>query len=263
MKKFLPLGICLLLLITLLPACTGGAPLAVTVTPGVEVLPTIPAITLPPTQTPLPTAAPPTVTPTLPPSPTPTVTTTPIPIEARTPATVNVQNLRMRSGPGELFSAYNWLQKGDQVTILGKARGDDWVYADTGKVQGWIYAAYTSLTNTQIASIPILLVENVVVVQGKVEEADGQPLAGIGFAVFQGKEKSKPPETLVHSLPDGRFYAYLPPGSSGLWRISLREVPCDSPVVDQNCRYTGAFAPRFTDVTLPTNQVAEFLYFPQ
>jgi hypothetical protein len=171
------------------------------------------------------------------------------------------QNVNLRRGPGTLFPSLGQLADGAKVTAYGKARGDDWIYVDTGKLLGWVSTQFTSLIQSdQVSALAVKETGNALVIHGQVSESNGTPLAGIEFAMFQGKEDSKPPDTRAHSLSDGNFYLYLPPGSSGVWRVSLTAVDCKSPIVDANCHYTGAFMPRFTDITLPGDQVLKFMY---
>ncbi len=248
-----------LLLVVMLAACT----LHTRITPAPAlVLPTATrmAIVLPPTET----IAPGVTAAQASPMPRPSVTSTPGPTPqtvATLPITITAQNVNLRQGPGTLYPSLGQLQEGAKVTAYGKARGDDWIYIETGKLSGWVSTAFTSLYQTgQVASLTIKETGSSVVIHGQVSESNGAPLAGVEFAVFQGKESSKPADTRGHSLSDGSFYLYLPPGSSGVWRVSLTGVDCKSPIMDANCNYTGAFMPRFTDITLPDDQVLNFMY---
>jgi uncharacterized protein YraI len=177
------------------------------------------------------------------------------------PATITAQGVNLRQGPGTLFTRLGQLAEGTKVTVKGKAPGDDWLYVDTGDRQGWVSAALTSLaTSEQLASVPLQPTGDALKIEGRVAQADGTPLAGIEFATFQGSADSNPPDTRAHSMANGSFYFYLPHGSNGVWRVSLTGVNCKSPIVDENCRYLGAFTPSFIDVTLPSEQVVEFQY---
>ncbi|HEX9017586.1 MAG TPA: SH3 domain-containing protein [Anaerolineaceae bacterium] len=196
------------------------------------------------------------------PMPTATATPTPVPtvrgpVSAKTTAT----NVKLRSGPGTLFTTTAALANGAELSVLGKARGDDWLYAQTSLGGGWLSVEFTNLSGDPlIAALPFVDTGASIVVQGRVLDTHGTPVGGVEFAVFQGREVTKPPETRAHSLADGNFYAYLPAGSSGVWRISLTAVDCKSRVVDATCNITGVFAPRFTDVTVPGAAIAEITY---
>ncbi len=249
----------LLLMLAMLTACT----LRTRITPAPPlILPTATrmAIVLPPTETvaagetaaQASQAPKPSITPTSGPTPR-TVATLPI--------TITGQNVNLRRGPGTLYPSLGQLQEGAKVTAQGKARGDDWIYVDTGKLTGWVSTPFTSLYQSdQVSALTMQETGGAVVISGQVSESNGSPLAGVEFAAFQGNEDSKPQDTRAHSLPDGSFYLYLPPDSKGVWRVSLTGVDCKSPIMDANCHYTGAFMPRFTDVTLPDDQVLKFMY---
>lgn len=220
------------------------------------------AITLPPTETSEPPAAP--VVPTTPPqlSPTPKPSATPQ-IIPNQPVTIQAQNVNVRQGPGTLFAKVTQLAEGTKATVIGKARGDDWLYIDTGKGKGWVSTAFTSLYRSDLlAAAPIQDTGDALIIRGQVVENTGAPVPGVEFAAYQGKGQANqnPPDTRGHTLADGFFYIYLPPGSSGVWRVSLTAIDCTSPIMDANCRYMGAFMPRVTDVTLPADKVLEFQY---
>jgi len=55
-------------------------------------------------------------------------------------AVITGDKVRVRSGPGVNFKKIGEVNKGDIVTVLSKT--DSWVFADTGKTQGYIYSQY-------------------------------------------------------------------------------------------------------------------------
>lgn len=245
-------------------ACRFGPAAATPVSDTPQPQPTIPAgLTLPPTESPLnyPTE-------TQPATPTPSASATPQPTTPpqaaiNLPATITALNVRLRSGPGTLFDAIGWMKQGEPVTVLGRVRGNDWLYIKTSALPGWVSTTFVKFTQSaDLNNLPLVDIGAVVVVQGKVAETNGAPVPGVEFAIFQGRDPSKlPPDTRAHSQADGSFYLYLPASSSELWRISLTAVDCKSPIMDATCRYTGAFTPRFTDITLPTTATVSFQYF--
>lgn len=223
--------------------------------------PTVPPnLTMPPPETPQlqPTFAP-TATAVLTPTTAPTAT---VALIHNQTASIMAANVNLRQGPGTLFQIMAQLAEGAKVTVIGKAKGDDWLYIDTGKRQGWASAAFVTLQNP-IATVPETQVTGAVVLHGQVLDKAGKPVDRIEFAAFQGKEESKPPDTRAHSLADGNFYLYLPAGAHGTWRVNLTAIDCKSRIVDADCKFSGAFAPRFVDVDVPYDKTIEITYLTE
>ncbi len=197
------------------------------------------------------------------PEPTAAPTSTPAPaLIQNMPAEITGRSTRMREGPGTLFPMVIVMQPGQKVTVLRKALGDDWIFVDTGRYMGWVSVTYTSLAGSdKIRSVPVMDVTNAVVLKGQVAQVTGEPLAGIEFSAYQGREKEAPPDTRAHSTADGSFYLYLPASANGIWRVSLTGIDCKSPIVDKYCRYNGSFVPRLVDVTVPGEMPLTFQYF--
>ncbi|RPJ47175.1 MAG: hypothetical protein EHM21_08290 [Chloroflexi bacterium] len=247
-----------LLLLLLLSACAlrTRVPVSAPVAPPT---PTKLNVVLPTPETPA--AQDPSAAPTAAPQASPTrIPTATAPVIPDQPAAITAEGVNLRAGPGTLFGRLGQLGDGAMVTVTGKAPGDDWIYIDTGDRQGWVSVAFTSMAEPgKLATVPVLETGDAQVIQGRVTQSDGMPLAGIEFAAFQGSGDN-PPDTRAHSLADGSFYLYLPADAQGAWRVSLTAVDCQSPIVDDNCNFTGAFMPRFTDVELPAEKVVEFQY---
>ena len=74
----------------------------------------------------------------------PTTPTAPLPMPSATPtagsssytpfhATVTVDEIKLRTGPGYLFPALNLLPKGTVLSVYGRSAGDEWIYVETAK----------------------------------------------------------------------------------------------------------------------------------
>lgn len=222
------------------PAATGTLPPAAVT--ALAVTPTArPTSTLWPTAVPTETAASPATASAPTAAPTAAVT-----LADSIAATIKVDNTRLRSGPGLFFDPVTLLYHGNTVNVLRKARGDDWALVDAGAGrQGWLSIPTTSLAKDQVARLQIQEGIDAVVLTGRVVDENGQGMPGIQFAAFQGDPEDEHAETYATSMADGNFVFYLPPASKDEWRISLKSVACDSPIIGLNCAYTGAFAPTF------------------
>ncbi len=239
-----------LLLITL--ACT-LTPSAATQTPFIVVI-----TAAAPSATPAPptsTAQPPTATPeptdtAIPASPTP-------PLVKDAGAWANVLSLNVRQGPGTTFPIVAKLPQGSPMTVLGKARGDEWVQVDTGSKQGWVAVTFIEFADpSALISLPVKELLSGYIIQGKIADAGGNPVNGIDIAVVDDNDN----RTDANSLADGTFYAYLPVDAASHWRVSWVGINCKSVIMDANCKHTGTITPQSIDVNLPPSGPLTFTY---
>jgi SH3-like domain-containing protein len=193
----------------------------------------------PPTAAPTGTPQPPTATP-APPTETPLPTATPTPIYTPVAAQVTVFSLNLRNAPSTVATSGGFYNAGSNVTVLGKAPGEEWVQVKTsdGKT-GWMYASFLDLKN-KLATVPVIAVGDAISVLGKVTDASGNGIAGVDVAVTQ-QSSGKTLRTDAISTRDGSFYAYLPAGSTGTWTVQIVGVDCTSPIIEANCAYSGKF----------------------
>jgi eukaryotic-like serine/threonine-protein kinase len=111
--------------------------------------------TTPPTATltPPPTATltpPPTLTPTTPPTLAPTTPPTPAPA-----AVVNVDQLKLRSGPGQEYPIVGQYPHGTPLHVLGKIASGQWIQVRTPDERvGWIFAQFLQV-NVDLATVPL------------------------------------------------------------------------------------------------------------
>jgi uncharacterized protein YraI len=190
----------------------------------------------------------------------PTITSTSHPTTVA--ARVRVEAINLRQGPGTLFPVLANVPKDEWVTVLGKARGDEWLLVESDQGQGWLATSFTDLfQNPLVISLPTIPFQRGITLQGQVKDTDGKPVAGVVFGVTQGNPPQQP-RAEATSLPDGNFYVYLPLSTVGDWRISLVGVDCSSPVMDENCNYSGEFYPPWVDITIPHATPLLFTYTP-
>jgi hypothetical protein len=234
MKKVFS-GLCILLAAAFLAACSGlrfqsSTPTATYPAP----LTTEPVF---PTNTPLPTS-----------TPTPHPTATPYqPIEGK----IVFDNLMLRKGPGFLFKAVATYPIDQAVHLLGRAPGNNWLYVQTlDNLTGWMKVEGIEL-NGNIYDAPEVTPENAVIVHGRVFAPNGSPASEIGLMVNPvgaGTDTSK--QDVGVSDVTGRFYIYLPAGTSGDWTLVANAWGCKGSNVDRNCNLYGKFPPEQV-ITLP------------
>ena len=211
-----------------------------------------------------PTDAPSTLPPTAvpePDEPQPAPTEAPEPVE-RLPlaATVNVDSLNLRSGPGILFEVLSTLPLGSKVTALGTAPGHDWVEIENESGQtGWVYAELLTLDG-ELASLPLLEVPQSLSINGKVIDQNGQTINGVQVQVT-AQLFDFAVEFVTLSDADGYFYTFFPPNTVGVWLVEIIGTDCESSIVDGNCNVVEYFLYNGSAyVQLPATSPLVFVY---
>lgn len=186
------------------------------------------------------------------PTPEPTVPPAPITLSAK----VSAVAINMRSGPGTLHTVLAQYREGANITLNGVAPGDEWVKVITedGRT-GWMSVAHLNIEG-DVSALPEIPINESLVITGKVVDASGMGIAGIGIAAFYQQRRVD-----GTTLQNGVFYAYAPPELQGEWLISVVGVSCTSPIVDSNCRYAGTFQPQAGILLkLPQDAEVTFIY---
>lgn len=188
------------------------------------------------------------------PSATPEPTQPPAPVTLA--AKVAAAAINMRGGPGTLHTVLAQYREGADVTLIGVAPGDEWVKVITedGRT-GWMSDAHLNIEG-DVSALPEIPITESLVITGKVVDASGNGIAGIGVAVlYQARRVDGT------TLENGVFYAYAPPELQGEWLVSVVGVSCTSAIVDANCRYSGTFQPQAGILLkLPQNAEVTFTY---
>ncbi len=82
------------------------------------------------------------------PTPTPAAVATPTPTPAPLIGVVTVDRLRVRAGPGLDEEILGRLEKGEEVTVVGKSADGRWLqilYRKGKKGRGWVWAEYVDM----------------------------------------------------------------------------------------------------------------------
>ncbi len=213
----------------------------------------------------------PTFTPTLPVAPLPTVTTMGIPSDDGPPITnvsaqvyvrTNVQNVNLRTLPGTLFPVSRVMSQGTRLQVLGLSPGEEWVYVlnDEG-IYGWV--GVRVVDEFPIEQFPSVDPGDVQRITGRVLDANGLPVSGIGYAIEQ-KTDTKSLRTDAVTDASGTFYAYLPLSASGVWTVSHVSVACNSNIMDANCNclnvVCGSSYPVSASISLPLGEPLLFAW---
>jgi hypothetical protein len=188
------------------------------------------------------------------------------PVPTATPQVfISAQGGDLYAGPSALFPSLGILPPQDtKVTVLVKARGDDWLFIDDGQRKGWVYREDTNLglpdNSIDLSSLPILDTGKAMVIQGRVVESNGTPLAGVEVIANPANAGPLSYGARANSLVDGYFYLYLPEDASGTWEVGLGGIDCRSPITDANCHTTLFMPEGHQFVTLPDNRLVEFYF---
>lgn len=209
-------------------------------------------------------------------TPIPTLTETPVPTTtnlstltdviptADGPVYVDtiVQNANLRTNPGTLFPVSRVMPQGTRLQVLGLAPDGEWVNVlnDEG-INGWVGSNIVDKFPTE--QFPIVKPIDVQMVTGRVLDANGLPVSGIGYAIEQ-QSASKTLRTDAITDATGTFYAYLPQSVSGVWTVSHVAVSCTSNTMDANCNclngICGTSYPLSATITLPVSEPLTFIW---
>lgn len=223
----------LLFAVLLTAGCNTTPDLTSTSTP--TYLPPITTEPSPPTTTPLPSATP------IP--PTPTVYQ---PIAGR----ILFDDMRLRRGPGFLFETIELYPIDQTIELLGYAPGGNWYYVRTPDgLTGWMKREGIDLEGNRYDA-PEVTPGDAVVVQGRVFAPNGSPASEIGVGVQPEGDPNPTRQDVGVTDVTGRFYIYLPPGTSGNWILSASSYGCTGSNVDSTCSLIGNF-PDAQVITLP------------
>lgn len=225
--KFLPIHFLIVLSVVLLVGCaqamdpaypTSTYPTPITAEPN------------PPTGTPLPTATD---------APVPTLTPTPFkPFEA----TVTIDGLFLRSGPGFLHSVIGMYNTGDKVEVLGRVPGWSWVYIGTeDDFHGYMKVELLELS-ASFYDAPEVIPDGFRIVKGHVYTPSGNPASHITLTLTPPDGEPADEDSATTDV-QGQFYFFLPEGSRGTWTLAAGAYGCESSAVDSACSLVGVFPP--------------------
>jgi len=215
--------------------------------------PAAPTPTFPPTETavqvlPSPTPLPPTqVLPS--PTPQPSATTTSGPVQPLH-AVITVDNFKLRTGPGFLFDAVALYDSSTNVTVLGRAQGDNWFYVETqDNRSGWMKMEYLELTGDYL-TLPFIAPTNVQTIVGHVRTQNDVFASGIGILLSpqSGYSGTNGDSALTDS--NGTFYLFLPKNLEGEYFIETNAYNCTGNLITGDCELPYVF-PAVQPVTLP------------
>jgi len=178
------------------------------------------------------------------------------------PATVNVQVINLRAGPGTGFDVLGKYAQDAPVAVIGKALGDEWLLVETPAGQlGWMTYIFLAM-ETPLETLPIITSAYNILVKGTVTDSNGEPVDKVTVAIYQqtiaGELRS---DDVTNSA--GEFFAFLPNGSQGRFSVAIVGVDCESSIMDDECTYEGAFdANGIAEITLPSTDPVNFIYRP-
>lgn len=178
------------------------------------------------------------------------------------PATVNVQVINLRSGPGTAFDVLGKYAQDAPVAVLGKALGDEWLLVETPAGQlGWMTYEFLAI-ETPLSALPVINSAYNILVKGTVNDSSGAPVDLATVAVYQqtvaGELRSDDTTNVA-----GEFFVFLPNGAQGKFSVAIVGVDCTSSIMDADCKYIGKFdANGIAEITLPSTEPVNFVYRP-
>lgn len=206
-------------------------PLSITSSPATEIT-KLPISTT----TPLPTT-----------SPTPKPTPTPYqPLEGR----VLLENMTLFEQPGYLFPVLETFSTGENIHLLGRSPGTNWLYitGSDGK-EGWIKNVGIDIRGN-IYDAPEITPQDVLILYGRVFAPNGAPASLITVMLNPLGATDTKMQDVAESDFTGRFYFFLPHGTSGKWTLVANDWNCRSTDATGVCGLIGQFPPA-QEISLP------------
>jgi hypothetical protein len=175
----------------------------------------------------------------------------------------SAQNVNLRTLPGLLFPVSRVMAQGTELQVLGRAPGGEWLNVLTEEsIVGWVQVNFVR-GGYDGPPPPMIEPGNVQLVTGRVLDAAGQPVTGIGFSVTQGTA-SNAPRADATTDETGTFYAFLPQSASGSWIVGYTSIACTSSVMDAHCDCLGGACgephPDSLTITLPASGILIFTW---
>lgn len=159
-------------------------------------------------------------------------------------------DMRLRRGPGFLFETIELYAIDQSIELLGCAPGGNWYYVHTADgLTGWMKKEGVGLEGNRYTA-PEVAPADAVVVQGRIFAPNGSPASEIGVGIHPEGDSDPSRQDVGVSDMTGRFYIYLPPGTSGTWILAATSYGCTGSNVDSTCRLIGHF-PDAQTITLP------------
>lgn len=176
-------------------------------------------------------------------------------------AIINAAYLNLRTGPGTFFEVEKTYVEENTLLAISRTADNEWVYVETeDDLSGWMSTSYLSFSNDP-SLLPIANIEDMTVIQGRVEDSDGNPISGINIAIIN-REGSQELRTDAYSDSQGEWMAIIPNEDIyTLLDIQIVGVRCDSSIMNENCdieNYYEVLGRNF--LNLPTNEIVVFTY---
>jgi hypothetical protein len=152
-------------------------------------------------------------------------------------------NYLLRTGPGRLFERIEMYASGYPVQIVAREAGNNWVLVITSDHRGGWMNIVGLQYEGDIVTLPIITITGAVILHGHVWNVDKSPADIIGVSLRPENNDNPNYQEHVMTGPDGAWYAYLPPNTSGYWVVGPDSYGCPKDVPTGQCSLTGTFPP--------------------
>ncbi len=189
------------------------------------------------------------------PSPTPTG----VPLPASTAvvyqiirATIDIDALNLRKGPGFLFAELDVYAKGQKVDVIAQEPDGDWLFVQTPDYKsGWMNAHYV-IPEGSLANVPAIMPVGVLVIKGHVYTHNHQPASMIGVKIQPVGSSDTSLQDEANTNANGEWYAFLPATFEGNLTIVPDAYSPESSAANASGSLVGSFPPPQT-ITLPVS----------
>jgi len=178
-------------------------------------------------------------------------------------ATINIDALYMREGPGFLFDQLDVYPKGQKVDVIAQEPDGDWVFVQTGDfMSGWMNTNYLDLQGS-LSSVPAIIPVGLIMIKGHVYMAGHAPATRIGVAILPAESEDTALQDVANTNERGEWYIFLPPSFEGSWTIAPNAYSPESSAVNAAGNLIGTFpAPQTVSVPVPADTWIDFYLMP-
>lgn len=165
-------------------------------------------------------------------------------------ATIQIDNLLLRQGPGMRFDRIGMYSTGEKVKVISQAPSGFWLQVQTPDNQsGYMMTNYLKLDG-YLFDVPVIQPADVITIKGHIYTPNGNPATRLGVSLLEENSEDVNQQDVGWTDDFGEWYLFLPAGSDGNWVVRVDSYNCKSNAVNTACTLIGHF-PEPQTVTVP------------
>jgi hypothetical protein len=156
---------------------------------------------------------------------------------------VLLENMTLFEQPGYLFTVLKTFSTGQNIQLLGRAPGSNWLYVSSSDgMEGWMKNVGIDFKGN-LFDAPEISPQGVLTVHGRVFAPNGAPASLITVMLNPLGAQDTRMQDVAESDFTGHFYFFLPLDTSGQWTLVANDWNCRSTDANGACGLIGQFPP--------------------